>query len=222
MITLAIDSTMNGCCACLYDDKHGVLSAQTMKMSRGQAEHLIPLIDDIVTNYDDIDLIAVTKGPGAFTGMRIGLAAAKSLALALDIPVFGVCTFRAVLETYLSIKPDNKYDYYGVLLETKRKDYYFQMFDGKTMDKACEPMAMEEQDITSMIADKNILIIGDAADRFKNDISFYNINMPAPAEIARIAIKIYDKDKNNADCEPQYLRMPEIGTPKTLPRKLKQ
>ncbi len=136
MIVLAIDSTMNGCGACLYDDANGVIFSEILEMSRGQAEHLMPLIDDMVQDYDDIDLIAVTKGPGAFTGMRIGIATAKSLGLALDIPVFGVCTFEAVLNTYLSDDSPESHGYYGVLLETKRQDYYFQMFDGATMRTA--------------------------------------------------------------------------------------
>ncbi len=216
MIILAIDTTMNGCSACLYDgasDK--LISSKNLEMSRGQAEHLMPMIDEVVKNYNDIDIIAVTKGPGAFTGMRIGLATAKSLGLALDIPVIGVSTFEAVLNTYLAIERRKDYDYYGVLLETKRLDYYFKMFDCDH-----EGRAMEARDIASIIEGKDCLILGDANNRFKKEVvveaQFYDINLPDPLQIAHLAMQ-----DMNADCKPVYLRMPEIGTPKNRPRKLK-
>ncbi len=210
MNILAIDTTMNGCSACLYDSASGAVASKTLEMSRGQAEHLMPMIEQMVNDYNDIDMIAVTKGPGAFTGMRIGLATAKVLGIALDIPVIGVSTFEAVLETYLAIDGHKSYDYYGVLLETKRSDYYFKMFGSDY-----EGAAMDAQDISAMIEGKNCLILGDANNRFKGENS-YDINLPDPVQIARIAMQ-----NRSEDCSPIYLRMPEIGTPKNMPRKLR-
>ncbi len=211
MIILAIDTTMGGCSACLYDDVSGVvIGSKSIEMARGQAEHLMPLIHGLVNDYKDINLIAVTKGPGAFTGIRIGIATAKSLGLALDVPVIGVSTFEAVLETYLAIEGRGSYDYYGVLLETKRSDYYFKMFGSDH-----EGTAINAQDIYAMIEGKNCLILGDANNRFKGKNS-YDIKLPDPLQIARIAMK-----NRSEDCSPTYLRMPKIGTPKNAPRKLK-
>ncbi len=216
MIILAIDTTMNGCGVCLYDgasDK--LISSKSLEMSRGQAEHLMPMIDTVVENYNDIDMIAVTKGPGAFTGMRIGLATAKSLALVLDIPVVGVSTFDAVFNTYLAVKDQKSYDYYGILLETKRSDYYFKLFP---YGEEC--IIADAQKVVAMTEGKDCLILGDANSRFKEDVAtdmrFYDINLPDPLQVAYLAIQ-----DRSVGCDPVYLRMPEIGMPKNRLRKLK-
>lgn len=69
-------------------------------MSKGQAERLMPLIEETMADdglpLDALDAIAVGIGPGNFTGIRIGVAAARGLALALDIPAIGVSTFEAM------------------------------------------------------------------------------------------------------------------------------
>ncbi|PCI56162.1 MAG: tRNA (adenosine(37)-N6)-threonylcarbamoyltransferase complex dimerization subunit type 1 TsaB [Alphaproteobacteria bacterium] len=227
MITLAIDSTMNGCSTGLYHDEKGCMAESVMEMSRGQAEHLMPMIDAVLDDagiaYNEIDLIAVTKGPGAFTGMRIGLATAKSLAMALEIPVIGVCTFRAVLQTYLRDKVTADHDSYGVLLETKRQDYYFQMFDGKTLEPCTDKVSVSTQDIVDLIQGRGCVILGDASQRFKSEVdtedglSFYDIKLPCPAMVADCA----GLDNLETGCDPVYLRAPEIGTPKNPPRKMK-
>ncbi len=223
MIILSIDSTMSGCGVCLYDDnKKQVLASKTLEISRGQAEHLMPMIDDIVESYNCIDLIAVTKGPGAFTGMRIGLATAKALGLALGIPVCGVSTFQAIFQTYMSLEEAQNHAFYGVLLETKRQDYYFQLFDknGVYADSLCATA----QEVSSIIDNRECIILGDAASRFRAEssdfehLSFYDILQPSPAIIAQIAGQEYSNGE--FDCSPIYLRLPEIGKPKNIPRKL--
>ncbi len=242
MKILAIDSSMNGCSAGIYDsDLDLIISEKILDISRGQAEYLMPMIDDVIKNsgfnYSDIDLIAVTKGPGAFTGMRIGISTAKALGLALNIPVVGVCTFEAVLGTYLCLEGYKTYSYYGVLLETKRKDYYFAMFDGetgenKTLKLLYDGMATSKEGILSIIGNKKSVLLGDASERFTDEclndgvllsknISFYGIFMSLPLSIARKARMIYKNKDIEYDCNPVYLRQPEIGTPKNLPRKLK-
>ena len=227
MITLAIDTTMNGCSVCLYDtDSDSYLAENATSMSRGQAEALMPMInsalDDAGITYDDLGLIAVTKGPGAFTGMRIGLATAKALGLATDIPVHGVCTFKAVFKTYLEKDSCKEFPYYGVLLETKRQDYYFQLFDGATGHPCSDKAALDAVGIISLIGDRKTLILGDASGRFREEIidgreyEFHDIEMPSALAIARLA-----GEGDNFNCDPVYLRAPEIGPPKNPPRKMK-
>ena len=229
MITLAIDSTMNGCSAALYHSEKGQIAKKILEMARGQAEHLMPMVDSLLRDagvkYNDLNKIAVTKGPGAFTGMRIGLAAAKSLSIALGIPIVGVCTFRAVLQTYLNDEPSSGHGFYGVLLETKRQDYYFQMFDGKTLTPCTDKICASHDDILGLINGRKCAILGDASQRFESDVSlvggskiiYYDINIPCPSMVAECAVKY----KDDQDCNPVYLRSPEIGIPKNPPRKIK-
>lgn len=219
---------MNGCSAGLYHSEQGHIAKKVLEMNRGQAEHLMPMVDSLLSDtgikYNDLDKIAVTKGPGAFTGMRIGLAAAKSLSIALDIPIIGVCTFRSVLHTFLNDNLTAEYSLYGVLLETKRQDYYFQMFDGKTMSPCTDKICVQSDEIVELINDRTCTILGDASQRFICDVGldlgvkFYDIKLPCPYMVANCAV-IYGGE--DGDCEPVYLRSPEIGIPKNPPRKMK-
>jgi tRNA threonylcarbamoyladenosine biosynthesis protein TsaB len=96
-------------------------------MAQGQAERIFPAIEELLqragTTYQDLDRVAVTTGPGSFTGLRIGLSAARGLGLALNRPVVGVPTLFA-----LSL--DTGCDVAAVLLDARRGESYFQLFSG--------------------------------------------------------------------------------------------
>ncbi len=224
---LTIDTTMNGCSVGLYDVlKDKVIAEQALEMSRGQAEQLIPMIEGVLSTenhtYQNLSSIAVTKGPGAFTGMRIGLATAKSLGMALDIPVVGVCTFRAVLETYRQ-SHDASSDIYAVLMETKRQDYYCRRFD-KKFEPVSEAEVITAAGVMSVLEGEDCVLIGDAEVRFRSEaqnaggLGFADVFMPSPLAIARIACSLPENERSS---EPVYIRAPEIGVSKKIHRKLK-
>lgn len=121
MIILAFDTSVTGCAVCVY--KNGESWVEIFATDRGQAEFLIPMIDKVLaqsgTAYTEIDRIAVTVGPGSFTGVRIGLSTAKALALTLDKPLLGFNTLDVIAEGV-----DDKT---LILIDTKRGDYYGQI-----------------------------------------------------------------------------------------------
>lgn len=96
-IILAFDTAGPHCAAALHRGGFPLLTRHE-DMTRGQAERLIPLIEDVLAEagvrWADIDLIAVGIGPGNFTGIRIGVSAARGMALALGIPAMGVSQFE--------------------------------------------------------------------------------------------------------------------------------
>ncbi|MBZ0141385.1 MAG: tRNA (adenosine(37)-N6)-threonylcarbamoyltransferase complex dimerization subunit type 1 TsaB, partial [Pseudorhodoplanes sp.] len=87
MRVLAIDTALEACAAALLDTKRGALLASvSLPMTRGHAEALMPVIETVMRDsglaFSDLDRIAVTTGPGSFTGLRVGIAAARGIALA--------------------------------------------------------------------------------------------------------------------------------------------
>jgi len=100
MRILAIDTALEACAAAVLDTERGQIVARESKaMTRGHAEALMPLVQRVVDQagggFDKIDRIAVTVGPGSFTGLRVGIAAARGLALATGKPAVGLTTLSA-------------------------------------------------------------------------------------------------------------------------------
>src|SRR5580693_8596370 len=100
MLILAIDTALDACAAAVLDTDAGKLIAQQSEaMKRGHAEALMPLIARVIKQagigFAALDRIAVTTGPGSFTGLRVGLSAARGIALAANKPVVGVTTLTA-------------------------------------------------------------------------------------------------------------------------------
>ena len=107
MRILAIDTALEACAACVLDEAHeSLLSAEAIPMERGHAEALVPLIDRVVGTveggFPSLDRVAVTIGPGSFTGLRVGIAAARAIGLAAGIPVVGVTTLSALLAVLMA------------------------------------------------------------------------------------------------------------------------
>ncbi|MYM57054.1 tRNA (adenosine(37)-N6)-threonylcarbamoyltransferase complex dimerization subunit type 1 TsaB [Thalassovita mangrovi] len=97
-LVLGFDTSAAHCAAALLSGDR-VIAARTEDMGRGQAERLMPLLEDVLKEagfgWADLDAIGVGVGPGNFTGIRISVSAARGLALALDIPAIGVNSFEA-------------------------------------------------------------------------------------------------------------------------------
>jgi len=121
----------------------GSSDALVEDMPQGQAERIFLAIDELLrrnrVTYADLDRIAVTTGPGSFTGLRIGLSAARGLGLALDIPVIGVPSLLAISLAAPTGAP------VAVLLDARRDEAYFQSFAAPGVplgDPVLTPMAM--------------------------------------------------------------------------------
>src|ERR1700731_2627304 len=100
MLILAIDTALDACAAGVLDTDAGRLIAQeSQAMKRGHAEALMPLIARVIKEagiaFASLDRIAATPGPGSFPGLRVGLSAARGIALAADKPVVGLTTLAA-------------------------------------------------------------------------------------------------------------------------------
>ena len=100
MRVLAIDCALEACSAAVLDTGYGgIIASETLPMMRGHAEALMPLIARVMAagrhEFRRLDRIAVTIGPGSFTGLRVGIAAARGIALAAGKPAVGLSTLAA-------------------------------------------------------------------------------------------------------------------------------
>lgn len=101
MIVLAIDCSAGLCASCVCDTgSDRELGREVRDLGKGHAEHLMAVIDAALERagrtFADLDAVAVSIGPGSFTGIRVGVSTARGLALALGIPAIGVTTLEAL------------------------------------------------------------------------------------------------------------------------------
>jgi tRNA threonylcarbamoyladenosine biosynthesis protein TsaB len=101
MRVLAIDTALDACSAAVLDlNRGGVIASETLAMTRGHAEALMPLIarvmDQARIEFSELDRIAVTTGPGSFTGLRVGISATRGIALAAGKPAIGLSTLAGL------------------------------------------------------------------------------------------------------------------------------
>lgn len=103
MILLAIDTAASLCAACAFDTDADIeLGREVRDIGKGHAEHLMAVIEAALDvagcTYADLGAVAVSVGPGSFTGVRVGVSAARGFALALGIPAIGVTTLEALAD----------------------------------------------------------------------------------------------------------------------------
>ena len=162
MLVLGIDSATSACSAAVLRDGR-VIAREFEEMMRGQAEALVPMIARVLQvaaiSVVELDLIATTVGPGAYTGVRIGLSTAQTLSLAAGVPLIGVTTLEAVARATGPRENDVL-----VVMETKRADFYAQLFyaDGTT---GADPASMTASELLEIVPGSAVRLAGDAAER---------------------------------------------------------
>ncbi|MBV9262073.1 MAG: tRNA (adenosine(37)-N6)-threonylcarbamoyltransferase complex dimerization subunit type 1 TsaB [Pseudolabrys sp.] len=107
MRVLAIDTALEACSVAVLDTGEGILASETTNMTRGHAEALMPMVARALDRahiefFSGIDRIAVTTGPGSFTGLRVGIAAARGFALAANRPAIGLSTLAAYAAPFIA------------------------------------------------------------------------------------------------------------------------
>jgi tRNA threonylcarbamoyl adenosine modification protein YeaZ len=108
MRVLAIDTALEACSAAVLDtERGGILASESIPMLRGHAEALLPLVSRVMSeagiDFGALDRIAVTVGPGSFTGLRVGVSAARGIAVAAGKPAVGLTTLAALAAPYIAV-----------------------------------------------------------------------------------------------------------------------
>jgi tRNA threonylcarbamoyladenosine biosynthesis protein TsaB len=216
---LAFDSAGNGCSAAVVRQDR-ILARRATLATRGQAETLIPMIatvlDEAELALSALDLIAVTLGPGAFTGLRIGLAAAYGLSLATELPVVGVTSFSAVAaQVPAAVRAGRAL---VVALDSRRAEPFVQVFgaDGVPRGKgALVPPAA----IPTIIPNEPLILAGDAAPIIARALGGSQVAIaPGPGtvdavDVARLAVARWRPGLHLERPAPLYLHAPDTTAP---------
>ncbi|MBI3446637.1 MAG: tRNA (adenosine(37)-N6)-threonylcarbamoyltransferase complex dimerization subunit type 1 TsaB [Magnetospirillum sp.] len=215
MIVLAMDTSTSACSAALWADGR-VLARRLTPMARGQSEALMPMVAEVMAEvglgFADLDLLAVSVGPGAFTGLRIGLAAARGLALATGLPLAGISTPLAVAHGVAEAERQGRT--LLVVMESRRDEAWVQAFDAN-LDPLGEVAALLPEQAAALVPGM-LVVTGDAAASVMalrpDAVAASAPGWPDAALVAELAAECWGR----GEClppEPLYLRPPDVTMP---------
>jgi tRNA threonylcarbamoyladenosine biosynthesis protein TsaB len=225
MLILAIDTALDACAAAVLDtDNNKVIAQESQAMKRGHAEALMPLVARVMKEsgiaFDALDRIASTTGPGSFTGLRVGLSAARGIALAANKPVVGVTTLAAYAAPHLSEHGEHPVI---TAIDARHDHVYLQVVTGNGEPLVTPRVApMEEALATSRFGAP--LLVGNAAnmlaERWPKDAAApVKVEQQAAPDITWVAWLAAAVDPAIATPRPLYLRAPDAKPPADqLPR----
>ncbi len=219
MIVLAVDTAHAACSACVYDaGSERVLAQLSEPMQQGHAERLPAMVDEAVEkagiSLSGIDRLAACSGPGTFTGVRIGLAFIRGLALVLDAPALGITTFQALaMQASETGAPGDIW----VVQDARRSEVYVQGFNASG-SPICEAAVKGIEAAQAKLGGADGTVIGSGAGLLEWPADrVLSLASPAPdiSVIARLAAGV---DPSAAPPSPFYLRAPDAKAQAPLVR----
>lgn len=221
MKILAIDSSGLVASIAVWEDEI-LLAEYTMNYKKTHSQTLLPMLDDVAKMIDldlnSLDAIAVTKGPGSFTGLRIGSATAKGLGLALKKPIIPVATVDT-LAYNLTYAPG----YICPIMDARRSQIYTGLytFEGKEMTTVMEqvPMAVTELAEKLNQLDGPVSLLGDGVPVYEKMLGELltvpysyapaHMNRQRAGSLAALAAVLYERGEQVSamEFEPDYLRV---------------
>lgn len=225
-LILSIETATKVCSVALHNGRE-LLALKELYIDRSHSELLGVLIRDMVKDCgykpEDLDAIAVSKGPGSYTGLRIGTAMAKSLSFSLDIPLIGVNTLKAMAADAARFNGEDHF--LCPMIDARRMEVYcIVMKNNGEVVRDTAAVIVDDQAFAELFKLNKILFFGNGSEKCKpllgekNEALFADRVEPSARYIGWLA---YEKYKNRlfedvAYFEPFYLK--DFMTKKPKPR----
>lgn len=224
-IILSIE-TSGDCCSAALSAGGESFDSRFIDTPRMQSSHLAPMIEELLAanslTVKDCAAVAVSSGPGSYTGLRVGVSLAKGLCFGAGIPLIAVGTLNLIARQALEATSDNIPDYVVPMIDARRMEVY-QTVLGSTLGKTespVEPLILDESSYSTLLDRGTVLFCGDGCAKFSKIIShpnakFYPCN-PNARYMAPLAYRKLQEEKfeDTAYMEPFYLKDFAIGVSK--------
>ncbi|AHJ96045.1 tRNA (adenosine(37)-N6)-threonylcarbamoyltransferase complex dimerization subunit type 1 TsaB [Hymenobacter swuensis] len=227
-LLLSLETSSPVCSVALHHLDTGQLVGQTeLRLEKSHSSHLSLLISQLLDNtlhtLQDVAAVAVSDGPGSYTGLRIGAAAAKGLCYALDIPLLAVSTLHSLAHQVAAVTARSEHYLYCPMLDARRMEVYAGIYqaDGTEM-LAPTPLLLNETTLVEQLAGQSLLFFGNGAAKFRplvaeNPHAAFLTNIePSAISVGALALKAYrhQEFRSVAYYEPFYLKEVYTTTPK--------
>lgn len=212
-LILNIETTTTNCSVSLSNEGETLVLREDYNTNFSHAESLHIFIDDVMTSAkikpSQIDAIAVSKGPGSYTGLRIGVSAAKGLCFSLDKPLISVSTLESLSH---QVKIDS--GCIVPMLDARRMEIYSAIFDANHIQiREIQAQILDESSFLEYLKKDKVYFIGNGVEKTKTIIQHENAvfipnKLPSASEMGRLAFEKYKNNdfENVAYFEPFYLK----------------
>jgi tRNA threonylcarbamoyladenosine biosynthesis protein TsaB len=229
MLLLSLETSSPICAVALHHLADGRLLGQAeLRLEKSHSTHLTVLIEQLIANtghaLPDLGAVAVSDGPGSYTGLRIGAAAAKGLCFALDIPLLAVGTLPALAHQVAGRVPHAAAYLYAPMLDARRQEVYTAVYqaDG-TPVLAPTNLVLDPASLAEHLAAQPVLCFGSGAVKFQALVAdqphavFLAGVQPSAVAIGELAYAAYQRQQfqDVAYYEPFYLKEVYTTAPKS-------
>lgn len=209
---LVFDTSLQRCTVGLGDARGALAAGRSAAMARGQAEALVPMIEETLqaanARPSDIRRVGVTVGPGSFTGVRVGVAAARGLALALGVPAAGFTTLEALAAAAQAVQPGLPVI---AAIAARGGQLYHQAFDAARRAEHAPALA-DAAAAAAEYGGREGLAVGSGAEalaqRVESLVPVIGIDAPPVEALLRLVAESGEK-RWRARPAPIYLRPPD-------------
>ena len=229
-LLLSLETSSPICSVALHDIAAGRLLGQSeLRLEKSHSTHLTVLVQQLLDNTGhqlaDLAAVAVSDGPGSYTGLRIGAAAAKGLCFALDVPLLAVGTLPALAHQVAARTPRPEAYLYCPMLDARRQEVYTAIYqvNGDTV-LAPSNLILEADTLVEQISRQPVLFFGSGAAKFQPLVAeqphalFLPDVQPSAVSTGELALGAYQRQEfqDVAYYEPFYLKEVHTTTPKPL------
>lgn len=233
MLLLSLETSSPICSVALHYVADGRLLAQAeLRLDKSHSTHLTVLVEQLLLDTGhtlrNLAAVAVSDGPGSYTGVRIGAAAAKGLCFALDVPLLAVGTLPALAHQVAARTARPAQYRYCPMLDARRQEVYAAVYahDGREI-LAPQPLILDADALAEQLAGHRLLCFGSGAAKFRalvgeerGNLDFLANVEPSAVATGELAVAAFHRQefRDVAYYEPFYLKEVYTTTPKPLSR----
>lgn len=217
MLLISIDTSTKGCSVALHENGE-VLVSYDLHTQQSSSALLTTLIQNTVDHagytLNDVDAFAIAKGPGSYTGLRVGVSTAKGLCYALDKPLLAINTLEAMALQIVDFYPAGTL--LCPMLDARRMEVYCAVYDNSlTIQQPTQALVVDENSFADLLDKQPVVFFGDGASKCKtvlqdkNNAIFCTSSItPSAKTIGELASIAYSKGEfeNVSTFEPYYLK----------------
>jgi tRNA threonylcarbamoyladenosine biosynthesis protein TsaB len=222
---LLIETATASCSIAIAQDEK-VLAVKELHEKNIHASQITLFIEDVLKDasltFKHLNAVAVSKGPGSYTGLRIGVSTAKGICFALDIPMIGISTLEAMASALVSTSLER--EYYCPMIDARRMEVYTAMYDSDLNEiQPVEAKIVDSDSYNEQLTTRKIIFFGDGASKCTEFLANPNATIKtdfinSARHLAKLALRRYNSEEfeDLAYFEPYYLKDFLILKPKTL------